>query len=221
MNKPKNMIGEHYGRLEVISLCNETTTGGRRLWLCKCECGNFTKATRSHLINGGAKSCGCMRKECSEKLAASQRKHGMFGKRIYTIWQQMKDRCYNQNNNGYKDYGGRGIKVCNEWHNSTNFFEWALANGYNDNLTIDRIDVNGNYEPSNCRWVTMKVQDRNRRNTIFITFNGETKSLAEWCEIRGLPYGRTQKRYYKGYPPEIVLAKESFESGKRITNINK
>ena len=210
MAKPIQMQGERYGKLTVLSLCDEKTKGGRRLWLCKCDCGNYTKVTRSHLIDGGVTSCGCLRKKQYKKLSKKQHRHGLFGTRIYTIWQQMKDRCYNSNNKSYKDYGGRGIIVCDEWKaDAKNFSDWANANGYSDNLTLDRINVNGNYEPTNCRWATMKQQDRNRRNTIFITMDGETKSLSEWCEIKGVPYQRTQKRYYQGHSLDVVFKKEN------------
>jgi hypothetical protein len=221
MSKPINMIGEKYGKLTVISLCTEKTSGGRRLWLCQCECGNYKKATRSHLQNGNTTSCGCVRKAKDKKLGKKLHRHGLYGKRIYTIWQQMKDRCYNKNNKDYTRYGGRGITVCDEWKTDAKAFsDWANANGYSDNLTLDRIDVNGNYEPSNCRWATIKQQDRNRTNTIYITFNGETKPLAEWCEIRGIRYGTAQKRYYQGHSPEIVLSKEILKNGERFTKTN-
>lgn len=108
-------------------------------------------------------------------------------KRIYKLWSHLKDRCYCKNNKDYKHYGNRGITICESWkHNFINFYSWALSNGYSDNLSIDRIDVNGNYEPDNCRWVTAKQQARNRRNNKFITYNGETHCISEWAEIIGI-----------------------------------
>lgn len=114
-------------------------------------------------------------------------KHGKRHTRIYDIWRSMRQRCYNPNTNRYKNYGGKGIKVCDEWRESFEaFYEWAMANGYADNLTIDRKDTNGNYEPNNCRWVTMKEQQNNRLNNHLETYNGETHTIAEWSEITGI-----------------------------------
>lgn len=122
-------------------------------------------------------------------------KHKKCDTRLYCIFGAVKSRCYNKNNKRYKDYGGRGIAVCDEWKDDfMSFYNWAILNGYNDTLTIDRIDVNGNYEPSNCRWVTPKQQARNRRSNRNYTINGETHCLKEWCEIVGLNYRTVQYR---------------------------
>ena len=202
-----DMTGERYGRLTVESIFRHKQGNKELLWHCKCDCGNYTNVSRDKLIKGTTKSCGCLQRELAKKNATT---HGLTKTRLYTSWHQMKARCYYEKSINYSDYGGRGIKVCEEWKNSfLAFREWALANGYTDNLTLDRIDVNGNYEPSNCRWATRKEQDRNKRNNIFITMDGETKSLPEWCEIKGVPYARTQKRYRKGYPLDIVFKKEN------------
>lgn len=122
-------------------------------------------------------------------------KHNMAHTRIYRIWLHMKNRCYNINDNRYNDWGGRGIKVCDEWLNDFQaFYEWALNNGYKENLTIDRINVNGNYESNNCRWVDYKIQNRNSRRNRYITLNGETRCLSEWCEILNLNYLKVHRR---------------------------
>ena len=115
-------------------------------------------------------------------------RHGLYKehKELFNIWQTMKSRCENPNREKYKDYGGRGIKVCEEWHDAEVFCKWALANGYNGGLQIDRIDNDGNYEPSNCRWVTPKENSRNRRNTVCLTVNDETRCVAEWSEITNI-----------------------------------
>lgn len=124
-------------------------------------------------------------------------KHGKCGTSIYRRYNHMKDRCYNKNNKDYKDYGGRGITICKEWLDDfMTFYDWSTSNGYNDTLTIDRIDVNGNYEPNNCRWVDMKQQSRNRRSNRLFTINGETRCLMEWCEILGLKYKTVATRIY-------------------------
>ena len=125
-------------------------------------------------------------------------KHGAWGTRLYTIYIQMKQRCYNPNRREYKNYGGRGIAVCDEWKdNFSNFADWAILNGYSDDLTIDRIDVNRNYEPSNCRWATIKQQQRNTTRNRYITAFGETKTMAEWAEQNGLSQDLIKDRLNK------------------------
>lgn len=125
-------------------------------------------------------------------------KHGKTNTRLYNTWQRMKQRCYNPNKQHYEDYGGRGIEVCKEWlHDFQAFYDWSMTHGYDDTLTIDRIDVDGNYEPSNCRWVDMKTQCRNRRNTKYIKYKGETKPLVEWCELFNINYKVTFQRLFR------------------------
>ena len=127
-------------------------------------------------------------------------------KRLIVIRHSMYCRCYYPTTNGYKRYGGRGIKMCDEWiKNPQSFYEWALENGYKDGLTIDRIDVNGNYEPNNCRWVTKEVQDNNRRNNRKITYKGETKTLSQWCRKYNINYQTAWKKSKKGYSIEKIL----------------
>lgn len=124
--------------------------------------------------------------------------HGLKHCRLYNTWCRIKSKCYNKNNDHYKYYGKRGIKLCDEWlSDPVAFYNWSMENGYQDNLTIDRIDVNGNYEPNNCRWVDQKTQVRNRRNSRYITYKGETKTIMEWCEILNLKYRTVHKRIYK------------------------
>ena len=124
--------------------------------------------------------------------------HGLSNTRIYSIWCDMKRRCYNPKNKRYYCYGGKGINVCDEWKaNFMSFYEWSMANGYADNLTIDRINVDGNYEPDNCRWATMKVQQRNTTRSHFVTANGETKTIAEWAEITGISQDVIKDRLLK------------------------
>lgn len=184
--KFKDISGQKFGRLTVIYRLHNHHDNKNTHWLCVCECGNLTEVSRPNLINGHNKSCGCLN---AEKRKTTHTKHGKCKTRIYTIWINMKSRCYNKNDKAYKNYGERGIKVCDEWLNNFEaFYDWSINNGYNDSLTIDRIDVNGNYEHSNCQYVTMKQQARNKRNNRNITINGDTRCLLEWCETLGLKY---------------------------------
>lgn len=183
-------------------------------WLCECDCGNQIVVTTTHLKSGHTKSCGCYAKEVSVRNGL-KKKHGMTKTRIHRIWSQIKTRCFNSKDEHFKDYGGRGITICDEWKNSfESFYEWSMANGYEDNLTIDRIDVNGNYCPENCRWATMKEQNDNKRNTVLLTFEGETRTLGEWSEITGIKYITLFWRYKAGKTPSEILSKEKLKRGK-------
>lgn len=129
------------------------------------------------MLNGKSKSCGCLRKEIHYN-------HGQFKSRLYNIWTNMKQRCYNKKNTSYENYGGRGIKVCKEWQSDfESFYLWSVDNGYSDLLQIDRIDNNADYSPKNCRWISRKLQNRNRRNNLHIEFIGVKKTLKEWSEF--------------------------------------
>lgn len=207
-----NFIGMRFGRLTVISF--EYYKNRQSRWKCLCDCGKETIVRQDHLKDGSTKSCGCFRREEQSHKA---KKHGQKGTRLYGIWNNMKFRCENPNAESYKDYGGRGIKVCTEWeHDFESFYKWAMNNGYADNLTIDRIDVNGNYEPSNCRWATIFVQSNNKRNTRFLTFNGQTKSIREWSIITGIKSCTLADRVFRlGWSVEQALTLPKSQ-GKRV-----
>lgn len=194
----KDLVGKKFGRLTVTSY-SHTNEKGRAVWNCKCECGNSIKVSSSYLLSHETKSCGCLVKEVSRKQALIRNKGNKFGLKhgkhefkLYKVWKSMNGRCNCPTNSQYEYYGGRGIEVCSQWKNNFNaFYEWGMTNGYNEKAskgecTIDRIDVNGDYEPSNCRWVNLKVQANNKRNNRKITFNGITKNLCEWAEITGI-----------------------------------
>lgn len=186
MTRPIDLIGHKYGMLTAIE--NVGSKRGQRMWRCICECGNETIVSAANLHNGYTVSCGCMK-------GFHLRKHGHSGERLYKIWKGMKNRCRNENDPGYKNYGAKGITVCDEWKEGFNtFMEWALNNGYKDNLSIDRTNVNGNYEPSNCRWATRKTQANNTTRNHYITHDGETKTMKEWSEHYGIPYSTFRSR---------------------------
>lgn len=201
--KKLNLIGERFERLVVIERVG--SNGKQSLWRCLCDCGNEKIVTTSHLKQGCVKSCGCLTKEIASlrghlsKIGERSRKHGDFGTKLYGVWAAMISRCENHNQRYYKDYGGRGIKVCDEWrYDYSKFKGWALSNGYEEGLTIDRINNDGNYEPSNCRWATKTEQMRNRRNTIKIEHNGKFYTLREIADLYGLKPRTVIGRYERG-----------------------
>lgn len=203
MWKIKIKEGDTFGYLTVIKRVDNAKNGHSR-WLCKCKCGKETVVMSTHITGGKIVSCGCY---WNEKKYTFRRTHGFAQKeRLYTEWQSMKARCYSKTRAFYEYYGGRGIKVCDEWkQNYLAFREWSLKNGYKDNLTLDRIDVNGNYEPSNCRWVTMYEQSRNTRKNIFITYNGETRIMRDWARVFNISYYALGNRIRNGMKPEKAL----------------
>lgn len=137
--------------------------------------------------------------------------HGKTNTRLFRIWAHIKDRCFNINNDAYKNYGARGITMCAEWSSSfISFYNWAKNNGYQENLTIDRIDNNKNYYPENCRWITMKEQHRNTRRNTYLFFNGETRCVSEWCEILGINKNTVLSRIRKKWPIEKILSKKKY-----------
>lgn len=194
---PKDLTGQRFGRLLVIGLAPRTTR--KKYWACVCDCGNKKLVRVDSLTSGNVTSCGCLKAEQDRINLVKAHKHKQSGTRLYKIWLGMKARCNNKNIKCYYRYGGKGISVCNAWLNNFELFmDWALNSGYAENLTIDRIDNSGNYEPGNCRWVDNKAQCNNRKTTTKITLNGETKSRMEWCEEIGLNYGTVKSRQYRG-----------------------
>lgn len=194
MPKPLELTGKRFGRLEVLKRVNNGYNR-QSYWLCKCDCGNTKVIRGTHLTAGKIKSCGCIVKEMGREHFST---HRLSKTRLYNIYRGMKERCYNPKNETYRIYGNRGITICNEWNNDfVSFYNWAMANGYNDKLTIDRIDVNGNYEPTNCRWATPKEQSNNTRRCIYVTYNNETHTLTEWARIIGADKEVIRTRYHR------------------------
>lgn len=203
----KDLSNKRYGRLTVKHFSHlRLKPGGSRVyyWACECDCGNWTAVSRGNLKNGSVISCGC---RLDEWLHGDERKvHGATPERLYRTWANILTRCSNPNATGWHLYGGRGIRVCDEWATSyVAFRDWALANGWQDDLEIDRIDVNGNYEPGNCRWTTDLIQARNKRSNLMLTANGETHCLEEWAQILGVPSRRIWMRLKRGWSHERAL----------------
>ncbi len=199
------MSGRRFGRLVVIEPVGRSKEG-YVLWKCKCDCGN-EKITSLKYLGKGTSSCGCYSEEVHDRVRT---KHGKRYSRIYGVYVSMIRRCNAPTAHEYSNYGGRGIKVCDEWQDFETFEKWAMENGYDPDAkhgrcTLDRIDTNGNYEPSNCRWTTMKSQQRNRRNNVLLTYNGETHCMSEWAELIGIPYGTFQKRIASGWSVERAI----------------
>jgi len=187
--KPISITGQRFTRLVALKHI------GLGKWKCQCDCGNTHIVKASHLLTGSVKSCGCLRKE---------KWHGMNNTRIYHIWENMKQRTMNPSANEYEHYGGRGIKVCDEWIDFKGFYSWVKTTNYNDEekLTLDRIDNDGDYCPNNCRWVTRKKQNRNSSMNVNITYKGNTRCLTEWGEIYNIHPKTLSSRIKNGWSIE-------------------
>ena len=209
MGKLIDLTGKRFGRLIVIKRTG--TKNKQILWLCKCDCGKEKEISGVSLKRGATVSCGCYRRECelknlSKNWGKSQITHGLSKTRLYQTWRDMKSRCNNPKNKSYKDYGKRGIKICKEWNESfKSFYDWAISNGYNQKLTIDRIDNNKGYTPQNCRWATPKEQANNRRIVRKVTILGETKTFNEFEKQYGISAQLIHSRYDKGYRDYEVI----------------
>ena len=217
-----NYIGRKVGRLTVVGIENPEETRLTKIrFRCECECGNVVFRDKYKLFGTNpVQSCGCLQREAASKTGKrtvkslverqEQKKLSPEIKRLHRIWTQMRQRCENPKNHAYEYYGGRGISVCPEWQDIEVFKKWALENGYQKDLTIDRIDSNGNYCPENCRWSNRQEQSNNTRRNKYITYQGCTQSLADWCRQLGCDYSRTKARINAcGYTPE-----QAFELGK-------
>ena len=201
-----DLTGQKFTRLTVISRA-ENNKNGQARWLCKCDCGNETIVKSDDLKRGKTKSCGCLRVEVSRnRMKVSSVKHNKTKHPLYSVWTNMKSRCYTPTDNEYKNYGVRGIKVCDEWREDfMAFYNWAFANGYKKGLSIDRINNDGDYEPNNCRWATVRQQINNRRCTILLTYKDRTLPLAEWATVTGINYCTLYKRYQYEWSTERIL----------------
>lgn len=191
----KDLTGQRFGGLIVISL--QPTESRKTYWICQCDCGEVKIVRSDNLQCGAIKSCGCLKKEQDKKNLTTHHNHMKSGTIIFKKWQGMKARCYDKHNSRFCRYGGRGITVCEEWKNDfTAFYDWAMDNGYKEDLTIDRIDNDKGYYPENCRWATIKEQCNNRSTNVKITIGNATKTLTQWCEIFNVKYKTINKRYH-------------------------
>ena len=186
-----DLTSQRFGFLKVLRRSPDKGGGKKPVVKleCECKCGKNITVKSDSLLSGHTVSCGCKKKI-----------HGKSNKeRLYQTWKNMRQRCNNPNRSDYKRYGGRGIKICDEWNDYNTFRDWALSNGYADNLSIDRIDVNGNYEPSNCRWVDDIIQANNVRSNRIITFRNSTYTMAEFARKIGISYSALQHRLDRGW----------------------
>lgn len=203
--KLTDLTGRRFGRLTVITWDHYEYQGAnkRHYWKCLCDCGNTKVVKAENLYRGSTQSCGCLRKKSYE-----------YRQHLYDVLRMAKKRCTDQDYKFYKNYGARGIRVCDEWTGKNgvdNFVRWAMSSGYHPGLTLERIDNDGNYSPDNCRWATMKEQSNNRRSNITITMNGETKTLTQWCEHFSVPYDLARDRYVgRGWTIEDAMFTPKF-----------
>lgn len=214
MAKLIDLTGQRFGRLVVIESAG-LTKQKNGLWRCRCDCGNIVLSSQSNLNKGtkkygGTKSCGCLRKNNAIKQLTT---HGLsrdnLGQqsRLYGIWANMKRRCLNPKRPEFINYGGRGIGFCKEWMEYKPFYRWAITHGYKSDLTLDRKDNNKGYSPENCRWITKKEQQNNRRDNRTLTHNGVTLTMSEWAVSQGIRVGTLWERLKKGWSVERALTK--------------
>lgn len=196
----KDLSGMRFGKLTAIE-CVGRTKNGNAKWLCRCDCGGEKVIASWNLVSGNTNSCGCIKKEQNKQMFVTHGDSGSHKTRLYRIWAGIKTRCYNKkHSDSYRKYGAKGVFMCDEWKNSyESFRDWSIASGYQENLSIDRIDPKGPYSPENCRWATDKEQQNNRTNNHILTFNGVSKTLAQWVELTGFTKSTIEHRLERGW----------------------
>lgn len=188
-----DLVGKRFGKLVVVGRDYSYISNKHTKWLCKCDCGNIKSVFRNSLIGGRTNSCGCEQYKGKNGI---NKTHGLSKERIYHEWTSMKGRCASDTMKSHEHYHDKGIRVCSEWNDSfESFCEWAINNGYRDDLTIDRIDNSKGYCPENCRWVTNAEQQQNKTNTIHVNYNGRDWCLRTLCVEIGFPYKTAHRRY--------------------------
>lgn len=212
----KNETGKRYGRLTVIEqtpVPERVKEKRQGFWLCRCDCGNTIVTNGSNLRRGDTVSCGCYNRDYEAKQGKKPKRLHHLPE--YNIWNHMKRRCHNPNDGNYIHYGARGITVCAEWRDSFEAFYAHVGPRPGPEYTIDRIDVNGNYEPGNVRWTTIAVQNRNRRDSIRLTHDGRTQVISDWAREYGVPVGKATRRYHEGRPWEEIFFPGDFTRRRR------
>lgn len=198
MPKFRDLSGFTFGHLKAISQNGKSKSGGYK-WLCVCDCGKSIVVRGSSLTAGTAKSCGCKKNEIPRNF-----KHGGRNTKLYNVWRSMKQRCALITSASYKYYGKKGVFVCKEWQQFSNFQKWAQQNGYAEGLSIDRIDVNGNYCQENCRWATKSAQANNTSRNRMLSFRGEQKTMSQWADAFGISYGTMNHRIQRGWDMQKI-----------------
>lgn len=206
--------GERYGRLVIVRETKRTSI--KRRFLCQCDCGSLIKVNLNSLRLGDIKSCGCLLKESGKRNWI----HGYWKHRLYGIWAGIKQRCLNPKCNTYKYYGARGITICQEWTTFNSFLKWALPSGYKNELTIERIDCNGNYKPGNCTWIPMEEQSGNTRRSHLLTWKGKTQNIAKWAKDTGLCFETIRRRIAYGWDIERALTESPHKVGAAVQRGN-
>jgi hypothetical protein len=198
-----DLIGQRFGLLEVVGYAGfvmaeyKNRVHKENYWYCLCDCGSLTKKRQACLRSGDTRSCGCWGDRSREDWIVNLPRGDKYNTELGIKWRTMKGRCFNPKAMGYHNYGGRGIKICDEWMIFANFYEWSIASGYAEGLTIERIDNDGDYCPENCKWVTRQEQANNRRTNRPLTLNGVTKNLGQWAIGLGISKGALKQRIDK------------------------
>lgn len=213
--KAEDLAGKRFGKLTVVKKIGRKNRSN--YWQCHCDCGNDVNCYQYNLMRGTSTSCGCLRSYYSKQ---SRNCHGESTGILYKKWSSIKTRCTNQNDPHYKDYGGRGIKLCDEWQEYWPFREWAYANGYQEDLTIERKDVNGNYCPENCCWITGFEQASNKRRSVFLEYGGKKQTISQWSRELGIGKETIAYRVHAGWSAEECLFGKKNRTGNSSPRMN-
>ena len=211
-----SFIGKKYSRLTILGYGKPVLgTDGYNapVCVCKCDCGVILNIRLASVIHENTKSCGCYKME----VLSLNKRHGLSHTKLFRRWTGMWYRCDKHGSQSYHYYGGRGIRVCDEWASFEAFRDWSFANGYDEGLQLDRINNNKGYGPDNCRWVTSAQNNLNKRNTVFLIFKGEKKTISEWAKITGIPESTLRRRRLAGLSAKKILSPVHLQTGKKIT----
>ena len=215
MGKLINLTGQRFGRLIVLKKSEKRDNKGNVFWTCRCECGKIKDICSRELRRRHSISCGCYNKEHNQNTLGQRRymkTHGKTNTKLYRVYRTMITRCCNKNCKKFNNYGGRGITVCPEWRKDfQTFYDWAISHGYKENLTIERIDVNGNYCPENCKWIPSYLQAKNKTTTHFIEYEGKIQTIQDWAKEKGINPDTIYQRYKNGYDIETCFKKGKIE----------